>query len=89
MVTLKGATGAKVNRSVSSASISSTNNTKDGKDKKKYSDEIERYHEINEAIEDQERELDRLSKAKDRAWGPQRLAYMEAEKKAMEEDLEL
>ena len=59
------------------------------KAKKTYDDEIERYHEIKKSIESVERELDRLGEAKDRAWGPDKLAYIEAEKKAYEEELKL
>jgi histidyl-tRNA synthetase len=40
-------------------------------------DEIERYHEINEALEDTENQLDAISKAKDRAFGPDKLKYMD------------
>ena len=46
---------------------------------KKLSDEIERYHEIKEIIDDLTREYDRLSDAKDRAFGPDKLAYLDQE----------
>jgi hypothetical protein len=39
--------------------------------------EKDRYHEINEIISDTERELNRLGKAKDRAFGPAKLALMD------------
>lgn len=42
-------------------------------------DEIERYHEINEILGDTENQLDAISKAKDRAFGPDRLKYMDQE----------
>lgn len=46
---------------------------------KSLKDEKDRYHEINEIISDTERELERLSKAKDRAFGPSKLALMKDE----------
>ena len=52
---------------------------KETKDKKKADDEIERYHVIKEQIDDVSRTLDKLSKAKDRAWGPQRIKMMNQE----------
>ena len=42
-------------------------------------DEKDRYHEINEIIEDTERALDKLSEAKDRAFGQDKLALMQQE----------
>lgn len=57
--------------------------------KKKASEEIDRYHEIKEAIEDVENELDRLSKAKDRAFGKDKLAFMEAEQRSLKEQITL
>ena len=42
-------------------------------------EELERYYEIKKAIEDNEKALDRLGKAKDRAYGPNKLKYIEAE----------
>lgn len=41
--------------------------------------EKDRYHEINEIISDTKRELDKLGKAKDRAFGPAKLALMDQE----------
>jgi hypothetical protein len=55
------------------------------KDKKKASDEIERYHEIKETIQSLEKELDRLSKAKDRAFGQEKLDLMDKEIAKVEE----
>ena len=40
---------------------------------------LERYHEINEEIKTQQRLIDRLSKAKDRAYGKDKIALMEQE----------
>ena len=52
-------------------------------------DEIERYHEINEVLEDTENQLDAISKAKDRAFGPDRLKYMNQELAKQKELLNL
>lgn len=52
-------------------------------------DEIERYHEINEALEDTENQLDAISKAKDRAFGPDKLKYMDQELAKQKELLNL
>lgn len=49
------------------------------KDSKKADEEIERYHLIKETIEDLNRELDRLGKEKDRAWGNAHLQYIDRE----------
>lgn len=51
--------------------------------------EIERYHVINNQIEDNEKALDRLSKAKDRAYGRARLNAMDAEIAKQRESVEL
>lgn len=45
---------------------------------------LERYHEINREVGLLERELDRLGKATDKAWGPKKLAAMDEEIKTME-----
>ena len=52
-------------------------------------DEIERYHEINEALKDTENQLDAISKAKDRAFGPDKLKYMDQELAKQKELLSL
>lgn len=52
-------------------------------------DEIERYHEINEALEDTENQLDAISKAKDRAFGPDKLKYIDQELAKQKELLNL
>ncbi|MDD4804361.1 MAG: phage tail tape measure protein [Candidatus Pacebacteria bacterium] len=49
------------------------------KETKKLDDERERYHVINAVIEDLARTLDDLSRAKDRAWGLDKLKYIDAE----------
>lgn len=46
---------------------------------KKAKDEIERYHEITKQIDNQSKLLDRLSKAKDAAYGPDKLKMMDKE----------
>lgn len=50
-----------------------------GREKKTYEDEIERYHEITAELEDLERQLDAIAEAKDRAFGPDKLAHMDQE----------
>lgn len=57
----------------------SSGSKKEKKETKKAESEIERYHEITVLIEDYTRELDKASKAKDRAFGPQKLKAMQAE----------
>ena len=54
---------------------------------KDYNPEKDRYHEINEQIKDQEQLLNRLSKAKDKAFGANRLKIMDDEIAAQEEML--
>ena len=54
--------------------------TSSSKDKtKKLDEELDRYHEIKEVLEDINREQDRLGKAKDRAWGGKRIALIQQE----------
>ena len=67
-----------VAKSATSAGKSS-GSKKEKKDKKKAESETERYHEITSLIEDYARELDKASKAKDRAFGPKKLKAMQAE----------
>ena len=66
--------------------INATNKTKGAKnassrkqDLKKADDEIERYHLIKETIEDLNKELDRLGKQKDRAWGQAHIDLIDQE----------
>ena len=49
------------------------------KDKKKASDEIERYHEIKDTLESLEKQYDSISKKKDRAFGKEKLDYIDQE----------
>ena len=52
---------------------------KNRSNKKKYSDEIDRYHEIKEVMSDLERQAERLAKSKERAFGADKLALMDKE----------
>lgn len=58
---------------------SKSGSKKEKKDKKSAEKETERYHEITALVEDYTRELDKAGKAKDRAFGPQKLKAMQAE----------
>jgi hypothetical protein len=49
------------------------------KDKKKASDEIDRYHEIKETLDALEKQYDSISKKKDRAFGKEKLDYIDQE----------
>jgi len=49
------------------------------KDTKKSSDEIERYHVVKAQLDDLQDKYDRISKAKDRAFGPQRVKQLNKE----------
>ena len=60
---------------------------KDGddlKDKKRLKDEKERYHVIKEQIQSLNKEYDRLSAAKDRVWGANRVALIKSEREQVE-----
>lgn len=52
-------------------------------------DELERYHEINEALDDIARELDIVSEAKERAFGNAKLGYLDQEIAKQKESLSL
>lgn len=56
---------------------------KNTKDLKVLDDEIERYHEIKELLEDIEAEVNKFSKAKDRAWGAGKIANINKEINAL------
>lgn len=74
------------------ANLSGLKDTAAGKvesNKKDLKDEVERYHEINEALEDTKNQLDAISKAKDRAFGPDKLKYMDQEVAKQKELLNL
>ena len=77
-----GKTGGGVGRSNTTSGKkdkSKSGSKKEKKDKKSAEKETERYHEITALIEDYTRELDKASKAKDRAFGPKKLKAMQAE----------
>lgn len=66
------------------ANLAGSKTVQDKQDKKEdrlkaLEDELDRYHEINEIISDTERELDKLGKAKDRAFGASKIALMDKE----------
>ena len=61
---------------------------KETKEKKKPTDEIERYHEINNSIEDLEKSLDKLSKLKDRAYGKNYVTLLQQEANAIEDQID-
>lgn len=52
-------------------------------DHKDIDEEIERYQYIDEVLDDMSRTLDNLGEAKDEAWGPARIAAIEAETEAL------
>ena len=58
-------------------------------DPTKKSDVVERYKRINDRISDQERAMDRASKAADRLWGPARIKQMEDANKALKKNIDL
>lgn len=64
---------------INQSTINKNKGSGSGREKKKYEDEIERYHEINAELEDLERQLDAIAEAKDRAFGPDKLVYMDQE----------
>lgn len=79
-----------VSNSAKTASKSGGGGGKSSKKKPKDpTGEKERYHVINNQIEDNEKALDRLSKAKDRAYGKARLNAMDAEIAKQRESVEL
>ena len=62
-----------------------TSKREESKGKKKtLDDELERYHELTETIEDLETAYDRMGKRKDRAYGQSKLDAIDAEIKALE-----
>lgn len=65
---------AKIVRASNDSTIRASTFGKDGKNK-----EIERYHEIKEVLSDVERQMNKISKAKDRAFGQAKLSLMDQE----------
>lgn len=70
------------------ASSGSSSSKSSSKELKTARDEIERYHQIKSVISQLETEYNKLSKAKDRAFGQERLAYMQKEIDKQEELLD-
>ena len=68
------------NTSLNLSAIEENKNTK----VKDVTKDLDRYYTINEALEDLENNLDKISKAKDRAFGADRIKYIQAEQKALE-----
>ena len=64
-------------------------NKKSSKSIKYLEDEIDRYHYIRKLLADIERELDRVDKAKERAYGAQHLKYIEQETEYLREQVGL
>ena len=58
------------------------------KNKKYLDEEIERYHEIKEELEDIEKALNRISSAKDRAFGKSKIQLIEQEIAAIDKDID-
>ena len=56
---------------------------------KELDNEIKRYRLLDETVEDLERDLDNLRKAKDRAYGNNKLAYMKQEQEMLKQNVEL
>ena len=54
-------------------------------EQKKKNDEVERYHEINQELEDLQNTLDEISELKDETWGADKLTAMDKEKKKLQE----
>jgi hypothetical protein len=85
----KVSTGASLGSAAASNPASSSGGGGGGggqelKDPKNYEDEIERYHENTRALERLERALEKVTTAKDRAFGKERLRLIEEEIAATE-----
>ena len=71
------------------SSLSKKSSGSGSKSKKKdKNQEIERYHEITQKLEDLNREYDKLGKLKDRAFGQSHLDYLDLESKKLDEVIE-
>ena len=86
-------TGAASSSTLSQATSGSGKSSGGGKSSKKEEkdakDEFERYYKITRQIKDQEDAVNRLSKAKDRAYGKAKLEYLDQETEALEKQLDL
>lgn len=83
-ITYRGSAGGTVNFSQTSAGGAGRksgggSSKKEVKTAKNFEDEIDRYHKINAEIANQERLLTNLGKAKDRAYGKDKVAAIQAE----------
>ena len=58
------------------------------KEKKKLEDEIERHHALKEELDDLAAAYDRISKARNRAFGPERLELLKQEKQALDAEVD-
>ena len=63
-------------------------NEKDEKKKKKVEDEIERYHKVRNELQDIEKELSLIGKAKDRAFGRNKIRQIDAETASLKKQSE-
>ncbi|MBP3801517.1 MAG: hypothetical protein J6I85_05815 [Clostridia bacterium] len=61
---------------------------KDEKQKKKVEDEIERYHKVRNELQDIEKELSLIGKAKDRAFGRNKIRQIDAETASLKKQSE-
>lgn len=82
----KGAALAAKNNGKSKSSSGGKSSKKDEKEAK---DEFERYYTITRQIKDQEDAVNRLDKAKERAWGKAKLEYLDKESDALEKQVKL
>ena len=73
----------------STSSKGKSGSSRSKKDKKDYKDEFERYYTINRQIQDQIDEVERLGKAKDRAWGKAKLDLLDKESDALQTQIDL
>lgn len=85
--TKKGGTGRHSDNNKKSKG-SGGGKTRSKKEPKKSEDEIERYHKINKTIDSLSKKYDKLSAAKDAAFGSQRLKYIEQENKLLQQQYE-
>ena len=75
----------------SSSNPGGSSSSRGSKNKKptKKSDIVERYKEINDKLADQEKVMDKASKAADRLWGPNRVQAMKDVNNALAENIDL
>ena len=83
------ANGGSDSGSSSSSSGGGGGGSRSLKDYKDQQDELERYHVIRKQLDDLSRSYDRLSKAKDRSFGAQRLKYLKEENAVLQDQIKL